>query len=71
MLLEPNGYKKQVMDIHLKLNALEKLQPKHFERWLFLLAATVNENFKGEKVERMLASAKNIATMMQYKMGNI
>lgn len=71
MLLKPNGYKKNVMDIHLKLNALEKLQPEHFECWLFLLSETVNENFKGEKAERMLNSANNIATMMQYKMGNI
>lgn len=70
MLLQPNGYKKNVMDIHLKLNALEKLQPKHFERWLFLLNETVTQNFEGEKSERMLNSAKNIAAMMQYKMGN-
>ena len=70
MLIKPNGYKKQVMDIHLKLNALEKLQPQHFERWLFLLSETVNANFKGEKAERMLSSAKNIAAMMQFKMGH-
>jgi len=70
MLIKPNGYKKQVMDIHLKLNALEKLQPQHFERWLFLLSETVNANFKGEKAERMLGSAKNIAAMMQFKMGH-
>lgn len=69
MLLQPNGYKKNVMDIHLKLNALEKLQPNHFERWLYLLNETVTKNFKGAKVDRMLNSAKNIAAMMQYKMG--
>jgi len=71
MLLKPNGYKKNVMDIHLKLNALEKLQPVHFEQWLFLLDKTVRENFKGEKVERMLNSSKNIAAMMQFKMGDM
>lgn len=70
MLLQPNGYKKNVMDIHLKLNALEKLQPQHFERWLLLLTETVRENFEGEKVEQMLSSSKNIAAMMEYKMGN-
>ena len=68
MLLNPNGYKKNVMDIHLQLNAKEKLQPAHFERWLLLLNETVAENFKGEKVDRMLSGAKNIAAMMQYKM---
>ena len=70
MLIKPNGYKKQVMGIHLKLNALERLKPEHFERWLFLLEKTVTQHFKGEKSERMLNSAKNIAAMMQLKMGN-
>lgn len=69
MLLQPNGYKKNVMDIHLQLNAKEKLLPQHFERWLFLLNETVTQNFEGEKVERMLSGSKNIAAMMQYKIG--
>ncbi|MCO6501303.1 MAG: group III truncated hemoglobin [Vicingus serpentipes] len=68
MLLQPNGYKKNIMDIHLQLNGKEKLMPQHFERWLFLLNETVTENFKGEKVTQMLNSSKNIAAMMQYKM---
>ena len=68
MLLQPNGYKKNVMDIHIKLNALESLQPQHFERWLLLLAETVQENFKGEKADMMLTRANSIATMMQIKM---
>lgn len=71
MLLEANGYKKNVMGIHLMLNGKEKLQPKHFERWLFLLDETVRENFEGEKVERMLKSSQNIAAMMQFKMGTL
>ncbi len=68
MLLKANGYKKPVMDIHLLLNNKEKLQLQHFERWLFLLDKTVRANFEGEKVERMLKSAQNIAAMMRYKM---
>jgi hemoglobin len=67
MLIQPNGYKKNVMDIHIQLNNKEKLLPQHFERWLFLLDQTVRENFEGEKTERMLSSAKSIASMMQYK----
>lgn len=69
MLLKANGYKKPVMDIHLLLNDKEKLKPAHFERWLFLLEKTVRENFEGDKVERMLNSARNIAAMMRFKMG--
>ena len=68
MLIQANGYKKDVMGIHLKLNALEKLQPQHFERWLLLLEATVNENFKGEKADTMLNRANSIASVMQIKM---
>jgi hemoglobin len=69
MLLKANGYKKPVMDIHLKLNGKEKLLPVHFDRWLILLNETVRENFEGEKVERMLNSSQNIAAMMKFKMG--
>lgn len=68
MLLKPNGYKKPVMDIHMLLNDKEKLQPQHFERWLFLLDKTVRANFEGDKVERILSSSKNIAAMMRFKM---
>ncbi len=68
MLLEANGYKKNVMGIHLLLNDKEKLQPIHFERWLFLLDETVRKHFKGDKVERMLNSSQNIAAMMKFKM---
>jgi hemoglobin len=69
MLFQPNGYKKDVMGIHLLLNGKEKLQAHHFERWLFLLDQTVRENFEGDKVERMLTSAKNIGAIMKFKMG--
>ncbi len=57
MLFQPNGYRKNVMGIHLDLNAKEKLQPQHFERWLSLLNETVRENYEGEKVEMMLDRA--------------
>ena len=70
MLLQPNGYKKDVMGIHLKLNALEKLKPQHFERWLFLLDEIVKENFKGDKADTMLNRANSIAAVMQIKMNS-
>lgn len=71
MLFQSNGYKKDVMGIHMLLNGEEKLQSQHFERWLFLLDETVRENFEGEKVERMLNSSQNIAAMMQFKLSNM
>lgn len=71
MLLTQNEYKKNVMDIHIQLNAKEKLLPLHFSRWLELLTETVKSNFKGDKAERMLNSARNIADLMQYKLTQI
>ncbi len=68
MLLNANGYKKDVMGIHLNLNQQETLKPEHFERWLFLLSETVNEHFNGEIAQKMLKNAHNIAKMMQIKL---
>lgn len=68
MLLNANGYKKDVMGIHLNLNQQEELQPVHFERWLQLLLETVNEHFYGETAHKMLKNAQDIAKMMQIKL---
>lgn len=68
MLLNANGYKKDVMGIHLNLNQQETLKPEHFERWIFLLSETVNEHFNGEIAQKMLKNAHNIAKMMQIKL---
>jgi len=68
LLLQSNGYKKNVMDIHFQLDKKEKLTPEHFKRWINLLTETVNENFSGEKSERMLNSANSIAGVMQFKL---
>lgn len=67
ILLTSNGYKKNVMDIHLKLNEKEHLKPEHFTRWLALLSQTVLNNYEGEKASQMLQTANNIAAVMQYK----
>lgn len=68
LLIQSNGYKKNVMDIHFQLNKKETLKPEHFKRWMQLLTETVNENFRGEKAERMLNSAHSIAGVMQFKL---
>ena len=68
LLFEPNGYQKNVMQIHLDLNDKEKLQPKHFKQWLALLEKTVADNYKGEKADLMLNRARTIAMAMQSKM---
>jgi hemoglobin len=40
----------------------------HFQRWLQLFYATVQENFSGPKAEEARVKALNIATMFEYRM---
>lgn len=68
MLLNTNGYKKDVMGIHFNLNQQEKLKPEHFERWLFLLNQTIDKNFKGDIAEKMKQRALQIGTTMKVKL---
>jgi hemoglobin len=65
-----NGYRKNVMQVHLDLNAKEKFTQKHFETWLTHFEATVNKLFSGENAEKIKTRAVSIATVMQIKMHN-
>jgi hemoglobin len=44
---------------------------EHFERWIQLFLATVDENFTGEVAELAKTKASNIAAIFQYKLGLI
>lgn len=68
MLLNANGYKKDVMGIHLNLNQQETLKPEHFDRWLFLLNQTIDSYFKGTLAEKMKQRASQIASTMKAKL---
>ena len=71
MLIAPNGYQKNVMEIHFNLNKKEKLLPIHFQKWMQLFSDTIDENYKGEKAEDMKSRAHSIAGVMQFKLENI
>lgn len=43
----------------------------HFERWLQLFLETVDELFNGQVAEEAKIRARNIASVFQYKLGNI
>lgn len=64
MLLGDGSYNGNPMTSHLKL----KIDHSHFEQWLKLFQATVDENFKGEKANEAKMRAESIAGMIQYKM---
>ena len=71
MLLNANGYKKDVMGIHLNLNQQETLKPEHFERWLSLLNQTIDCHFAGVTSDKMKQRASQIASTMKVKLNLI
>jgi len=68
ILLAPNDYRKNVMQIHLDLNEKVALQPAHFKQWLALFDQTVDELFEGKVAQKAKNRAQSIALVMQTKM---
>lgn len=68
ILLTPNGYKRNVLKVHLDLNKKAKLSTAHFERWLDLFSATIDELFEGITANSAKNKALSIATVMQTKL---
>ncbi len=66
-ILGTGGYVKNLTQIHLDINAKERLTPELFNIWLSHFYATVDKNFKGEKAEQIKTQALSIATIMQIK----
>lgn len=69
-LFHTGGYRKNVMQLHLDLNAKEKLTHAHFDTWLSHFNTTVDTLFAGEIAETAKTRALSIATIMKIKMGN-
>lgn len=68
ILLKPNGYKRNVLKVHVDLNEKAKLSPAHFERWLDLFSTTVDDLFQGIIANSAKNKALSIATVMQTKL---
>jgi hemoglobin len=64
MLLGDRSYLGNPLQKHLPL----KISSEHFERWLQLFKATIDEHFKGDKAEETKMRAESIAAIFQYKM---
>lgn len=67
MLLGENTYKGNPMVKHMELDKLTTLTPQHFNRWLELWIATVQEHFAGPKAQEAIDRARSIAGIMLYK----
>lgn len=50
-------------------HAVLKLEERHFNQWVTLFVATVEENFDGEKAREAIQRAQAIAGVWQHKMG--
>ena len=67
MLLGEMSYRGNPLQSHLPL----AIDSTHFNRWLMLFEATLDEHFAGEKTEETRMRAKAIAGVFQHKMGLI
>ena len=61
-------YQGNPMEVHQHLHQKEPLVKEHFERWLALFTATVDELFAGVVANRAKTRATSIATVMQIKL---
>lgn len=61
------SYKKNVMEIHKKIDENAKLKTKHFEAWLTHFTEAVDKLFAGENSDALKSRARSIATVMQIK----
>ena len=55
------------MMIHQRINQIVHLTDHHFDRWIALFSATVDDLFEGEKAELAKQRANSIATVMKIK----
>ena len=61
------NYKGNPMLVHISLDQKTRLTPIHFERWLSLFEATLNQLFEGKTKDEAYKKASAIQGLMQYK----
>ena len=66
-ILYSSSYSGNPMASHKKLHETFPLNDKHFQRWVSLFTATVNELFEGEKATLAKQKAISIATILKTK----
>lgn len=66
-ILGTGGYTNNLTQIHLDIDKKEHLSKDLFDIWLNHFYTTVDENFLGEKAEKIKTQALSIATIMQIK----
>ncbi len=67
VIFQEAHYRGNPMAVHMQLDDKERIEPQHFQRWLELWKATVDELFTGPRAEEAKARAAQIALLMQMK----
>lgn len=67
VLLGEATYKGNVMHRHIDLNQIKPLEKSHFDTWLNLFLATVDELFEGEIADEAKRRANLMSDLMQFK----
>lgn len=67
VLFHSGTYAKNAMQPHVEKNKSMPFTEIHFEKWIELLFASIDEQFKGLNAEVMKSRAKSIATVMQIR----
>jgi hemoglobin len=65
------SYKGNTMLKHIDLNKKIPLNAEHFKKWIYLWEETLLEKFEGKNTQNAITKGRNIAALMQYKIGNI
>ena len=68
ILLGARSYGGGAFAPHAALNARVRLRSGHFERWLWLWAQTVDEQFTGERAELAKRHAERVATAFEARL---
>lgn len=67
VVLQEQGYRKNVLEVHQNINRLSPIEQKHLNRWVQLFTDTVDEYFDGPNAQLAKQRAQSIATMMLIK----
>lgn len=70
VLLGKMSFKGNPMEVHIKLSRKTTMDQIHFNQWLKLWNATIDEHFKGTTATEAKQSGKNIAGLMLHKIQN-
>jgi len=71
ILFYSGGYRKNAMAPHLKLHQEKPFKKEHFNSWLSMFNASVDQLFQGEIAHIAKSRAQSIATVMEIKISEI